>query len=146
MSSYRKEIACYLFDSMWQTMALLVCGALASICLSAYLSPDLVRDVLSREMNVGLIVLAVIIGFLTPGPRYIVYPLLALLVSQGMDVGLVVAYLSGDVLIEPSVVFLEIDRLGIGFFFRRLFISVAVATLAGLMASFVFSYLGMKLR
>jgi len=83
------------------------------------------------------ILYAALIGFISPGPRYILYPLLATLKEYGMSTGVIIALISGHVLIEPSTFFVELGFFGYRFPLKRFFISLLVTFIAGLLTTII---------
>ncbi|MCA9734065.1 MAG: hypothetical protein H6696_04015 [Deferribacteres bacterium] len=127
----------YFFYQTRKTLFLVGAGLLFALTLSSFIDEHMV-DALKQNISVPLQILyAELIGFVSPGPRYILYPLLATLHDYGIGTGVIVALISGHVLIEPSTFFVEIGFFGYRFPLKRFFISLVVTFLAGLLTTFL---------
>ena len=124
----------------------LVCaGILFAIALSAFVTHDLIDALKQKISSPVLILYAEIIGFLSPGPRYIIYPFLVKLKEFGLGAGVIVALISGHVLIEPSTAFMEAAFFGYRFPIKRFFISFVLTFLLGLFTLFLTDYVGWRI-
>ena len=80
---------------------------LFAITLSSLINIESIA-LLNKKISLPLQILyAELIGFISPGPRYILYPILIKLQEFGINIGVIIALISGHVLIEPSTVFVE---------------------------------------
>ncbi|MEA2096344.1 MAG: hypothetical protein U9P73_06605 [Candidatus Cloacimonadota bacterium] len=84
---------------------------------------------------------AELLGFISPGPRYIIYPILIKLQEFGINVGVIVALISGHVLIEPSTFFVEAGFFGLRFPIKRFAVSLIVTYMAGVITVFIGNFL-----
>lgn len=75
---------------------------------------------------------ASVIGICTPGPLLAYLPLLKTLKDKKIPISILVAFITGQTLIGPMRVFLEIGYFGISFFTYRLVISFLIAILVAL--------------
>ncbi len=80
---------------------------------------------------------AEVAGFLSPGPRYILYPILATLKELGVSTGVIIALISGHVLIEPSTFFVESGFFGFRFPLKRFIVALVITFLAGYVTTFI---------
>lgn len=76
---------------------------------------------------------ATFLGILTPGPVYAVYPILFTLKRKGIHNSILVSYITGQTIIGPARVPLEVGLLGTKFFLYRLFLAVILGPLAGIL-------------
>jgi len=91
---------------------------------------------LKQKISIPLqIFYAELIGFISPGPRYILYPILATLQELGVGTGIIIALISGHVLIEPSTFFIEIGFFGYRFPVKRFVVSLVITYFAGLVTT-----------
>lgn len=96
--------------------------------------------VLSLQNSIYLplqILYAELVGFISPGPRYILYPILATLKDLGVSTGVIVALISGHVLIEPSTFFVESGFFGFRFPLKRFIVAFIITFLAGFVTTFI---------
>jgi len=120
----------------------LVCaGLLFAITLGSLMKIEVV-NVLKQSIPLPLqIFYAELLGFISPGPRYIIYPILIKLQEFGVNLGVIIALISGHVLIEPSTFFVEVGFFGYRFPFKRFTVSLIVTYLAGAITVFVGKFL-----
>lgn len=116
---------------------MIAAGLLFALALGSYIEPNVVES-LKAAINRPLQVLyAELIGFVSPGPRYILYPILIKLKEYGISTGVIIALISGHVLIEPSTGFVESGLLGYKFPLKRFIASFIITYLSGLITLFV---------
>jgi len=128
-----------------KTFVLTFAGLLFAIALSAFVTHDLINALKQRISDPVLILYAETIGFISPGPRYIIYPLLVKLKDLGIGAGIIVAFISGHVLIEPSTALLEVAFFGYRFPVKRFIISFVLVFLIGLFTVFITDFVGWKI-
>jgi len=132
-------------ESSLKIFVLVGAGILFAIALSAFVTHDLIDALQQRISSPVLILYAEIIGFVSPGPRYIIYPFLVKLKDFGLGAGVIVALISGHVLIEPSTAFVEAAFFGYKFPVKRFFISFVLVFLLGLFTVFLTDYVGWRI-
>ncbi|MFP4459096.1 MAG: hypothetical protein ACLFSQ_05875 [Candidatus Zixiibacteriota bacterium] len=140
-----KEISDYTLQKLWKTMFLITMGILFATSISAFLNHDMISSIQNDLPFVFRIILAEIIGFIAPGPRFIIYPIMDELISFGVRGYILVALISGHVIIEPVTMFMEFGFFGISFPMKR--IAVALVTIFGIafFAWFLTIKMGMSL-
>lgn len=131
-----------LFASIARTLFLITGGVLFAAALGSYLSPDWIHSVQQETNSFLLLVYATLGGFAAPGPRYALYPVLARLAKLGLNPALIVALISGHVLIEPSTFLIEIGLFGLRFPLKRFAVSLVVAIAMGLLTMLISQALG----
>lgn len=132
-----RDILFYFNNKFWRTLFLVSAGVLFAITLSSLINIETV-NILKQKIVLPLqIIYASLIGFISPGPRYILYPILIKMRDFGIDLGVIIALISGHVLIEPSTVLVEAGFFGIRFPIKRFIASLFVTFLAGLLSSFL---------
>ncbi len=102
-----------------------------------FLSVNFISNLQNNVATPLQIVYAEIIGFISPGPRYILYPILATLKELGISTGVIIALISGHVLIEPSTFFVESGFFGFRFPLKRFVIAFIITFLAGYITTFI---------
>jgi len=120
-------------------------GILFASSLSAFVSPDMIKTLGDGVNEVLGIAVATFVGFVLPGPRYVLYPVFVELYQAGVGPAILVAFISGHVLIEPSTFFVETGFLGWRFSVKRLAVSFVVTVFAGLLTIFIYRYVGWKI-
>jgi len=130
-----KKILLYFNQKLWRTLFLVCAGVLFAVTLSSLINIESV-NLLKQKVALPLqIIYAELIGFISPGPRYILYPILIKLQEFGVNIGVIIALISGHVLIEPSTVFVEAGFFGYRFPIKRFVVSLIVTFLAGMLSS-----------
>ena len=136
-----KKILSYYNKKLWRTLFLVFAGVLFAITLGSLMNIEVV-NVLKQKIPLPLQLLyAELLGFISPGPRYIIYPLLIKLHEFGINIGVIVALISGHVLIEPSTFFVEAGFFGFRFPVKRFAVSLVVTYIAGAVTVFVGKFL-----
>lgn len=132
-----KEISNYFFNRLWRTLILVSAGLFFALTLGSFLDVDIVSS-LQNNISISLqIIYAELVGFLSPGPRYILYPILATLKDLGVSTGVIIALISGHVLIEPSTFFVESGFFGFRFPLKRFIVAFIITFLAGFVTTFI---------
>jgi len=136
-----KEAFLYYNKKLWRTLFLVCAGLLFAITLGSLMKIEVV-NVLKQSIPLPLQLLyAELIGFISPGPRYIIYPILIKLKEFGINLGVIIALISGHVLIEPSTFFVEVGFFGIRFPIKRFAVSLVITYLAGVITIFAGRFL-----
>lgn len=131
----------YFNQKLWRTLFLVAAGVLFAITISSLINIESV-NILKQKVALPIqIVYAELIGFISPGPRYILYPILIKLRDFGMNIGVIIALISGHVLIEPSTVFVEAGFFGYRFPIKRFVVSLIVTFLAGMLSSILGNFI-----
>ena len=112
-------------------------GIFFALTLGSFIDMEIVSG-LQKEISLPLqIIYAELIGFIAPGPRYILYPILATLKEAGISTSIIIALISGHVLIEPSTFFVESGFFGYKFPLKRFLAAFIVTFLAGIVTAFL---------
>lgn len=131
-----------MLTSIARTLFLLTAGVVFAIVFSSYLSPNWIRNLQEGTNSFLLLVYAALAGFVLPGPRYILYPILARLTVLGLSPAIVITLICGHVLIEPSTFFIEAGFFGFRFPVKRFLASLAIALAAGIVTMLITTNLG----
>lgn len=108
--------------------------AFASL-LQTWISSEIIATYLGGRAGLWAIFIATMLGFIIPGPRYIIYPIAAFLLSSGAGIGAVTAMICGQQMLDmPEAAFIEIKLFSFRFSVIRTAISVVAVFLAGLLA------------
>jgi len=102
--------------------------------VDAWVGRDLVtRFLTGRNLLVGLTIVTCV-GIITPGPIYSIFPLVYVLKRKGVSSHYLIAFMTGQTLMGPLRIPLELYYLGLNFFIFRLISSVILGIFAGLCA------------
>jgi uncharacterized membrane protein YraQ (UPF0718 family) len=80
---------------------------------------------------------ATILGILTPGPIYAIYPIVYSLKNKGIHNYILVSYITGQTIMGPARAPFEIGLLGTTFFVYRIVLGIIMGILAGVLYFFV---------
>jgi len=145
MITKSKDILGLFLKSLCKSLFLVGTCVVFAISLSAFITHDLINGLTANVNNPLLIVYAEMIGFISPGPRYIIYPILVQLKSFGVSPAIIIALISGHVLIEPSTVFIEAGFFGYRFPVKRFAISFIITFFAGILTMILVNYFGLRI-
>jgi uncharacterized membrane protein YraQ (UPF0718 family) len=108
-----------------------------ALTLGSFLDVNIISSLQNNISSPLQIIYAELIGFISPGPRYILYPILATLKDLGISTGVIIALISGHVLIEPSTFFVESGFFGYRFPLKRLIVAFIITFLTGFATTFI---------
>ena len=132
-----KNVSNYFFSRLWRTLILVGAGLFFALTLGSFLDVDIVSSLQNSIYLPLQILYAELVGFISPGPRYILYPILATLKDLGVSTGVIIALISGHVLIEPSTFFVESGFFGFRFPLKRFIVAFIITFLAGFVTTFI---------
>ncbi|MHA1945507.1 MAG: permease [Candidatus Hodarchaeales archaeon] len=133
----RKSLNIMLMTTPFLIAALVLMGL-----FSVLIEPQMVKDLLGEEQGLSAYVIATLIGFPLPGPRYAIYPLIQELINDGASIGVAATIISGQQIIDvPEGFLLEIKLLGWRFFIIRTISAVIIVFLLGLIIGTIFLYI-----
>lgn len=113
-----------------KVLPILVVAIVVSQIVQSYIPKDKIKDIFKE--NKKNILKSSLIGIATPGPLLAFLPLLRTLKEKGMPISLVVAFITGQTLVGPMRLFLEVGYFGIKFFAYRVVISLIIAIIIGM--------------
>lgn len=128
-----------------KSLLLTTAGLAFAISLGAFVGKGLGAELQAKVGSVWLIVTAELVGFISPGPRYVLYPILVKLAEAGVGAGAIVALIGGHVLIEPSTSLVEAGFFGWRFPVKRFVVSFVVTFLAGMLTVILETYCGLAI-
>lgn len=135
----------YVLRTLIKTLFLTSAGLALAISLGAFIREGFGTELEEKVGSSWLIVWAELIGFLSPGPRYVLYPILVKLAEAGVGAGAIVALIGGHVLIEPSTSLVEAGFFGWRFPVKRFIVSFIVTFLAGMLTVLLESRWGLDI-
>ncbi len=107
-------------------------AVLISVLIHFLLPLSFVRKYLSSNKPLYLF-FAGILGIITPGPIYAIYPIVLMLKRKGISNPILVSYITGQTIIGPARIPFEMGLFGLDFMLYRLVASLLMAPLAGLL-------------
>ncbi len=117
-----------------ETIPIFIVASFLAGWVDAWVDRDLVtRFLTGRSLLVGLIIVTCV-GIITPGPIYSIFPIVYVLKRKGVDSHYLIAFMTGQTLMGPLRIPLELHYLGLNFFIFRLISSVILGIFAGLCA------------
>lgn len=117
-----------------ETIPIFIVASFLAGWMDAWIDRDLVtRFLTGRNLLVGLAIVTCV-GIITPGPIYSIFPLVYVLKKKGVDSHYLIAFMTGQTLMGPLRIPLELYYLGLNFFIFRLISSVILGIFAGLCA------------
>jgi len=131
--------------TLWRTLFVVGAGALFSVALGAFIRPDAVSALKAKVRYPLQVIYAELIGFISPGPRYVSYPILVKLKELGVDAGIIIALISSHVLIEPSTSLMEAGFFGYRFPVKRFLVSLILVFLAVMFTKLLVDCFGWRL-
>ena len=141
----KASVGTYTMESFRKTIFLVACGLVFAISLGAFVKEGLGADLEERVGTRWMIVWAELIGFISPGPRYVLYPILVKLAEAGVGAGAIIALIGGHVLIEPSTSLLEGGFFGWRFPVKRFIVSFVITFLAGTLTVLLETHYGLDI-
>jgi uncharacterized membrane protein YraQ (UPF0718 family) len=130
-----QRVGCALSENVGLIVKILLLSIVAvfiSVAIHYLVWPEFVQRRLQGN-RFRYLVLAGMLGILTPGPVYAVYPIVLALKHKGVQNPILVSYITGQTIIGPARVPFEVGLFGIDFFAFRLFLAVLMAPAAGLL-------------
>jgi len=112
-------------ENFLKILPIIVAAIIAAQVIKVYLPEDKVKS--SFKENEKNIVKASAIGIATPGPLLAFLPLLKSLKEKSLPLSIIVAFITGQTLIGPMRLFLEVGYFGILFFVYRVIIAFLIA-------------------
>ncbi len=117
-----------------ETLPIFIVASFLAGWVDAWIDRDLItRFLTGRNLLVGLIIVTCV-GIITPGPIYSIFPIVYVLKKKGVDSHYLIAFMTGQTLMGPLRIPLELHYLGLNFFIFRLISSVVLGIFAGLCA------------
>lgn len=113
-------------------LLLSIVAVLISVAIDCLAPPDFAQTHLQGN-KLRYLVYAALLGILTPGPVYAVYPVVLALKNKGVQNPILVSYITGQTIIGPARIPFEVGLFGIDFFAYRLVLAVVIGPLAGLL-------------
>ena len=121
-------------DNLIETIPIFIVASLLAGWVDAWVDKDIVTRFFHERNLLRSLVVISILGILTPGPIYSIFPIVWVLRKKGIGSHYLIAYMTGQTLMGPMRVPLELHYLGVTFFLFRVISSVLMGVFAGLCA------------
>ena len=131
--SFQKNMVTILSQNreiIFKTLYLTIFATLISTIIHFSIPSDFAERHLKQNKIVYLFY-ATLLGILTPGPVYAIYPIVLTLKSKGIKNPLLVSYLAGQTIIGPARIPFELGFFGLKFLLYRIFLALIVGPLSG---------------
>jgi uncharacterized membrane protein YraQ (UPF0718 family) len=127
------EVAAKLRENVGINLQVLLYTVIAVIISTAvyFLIPDDFAQRYLTKNKFRYFLYATVFGIMTPGPVYAMYPIVFSLRKKGIQNHILVSYITGQTMIGPARISLEVGLLGFNFFIWRVILSLFMGTLAG---------------
>jgi len=132
------------FDISFKILYLTCFAVVISTSIHFFVPADFVRDKL-KDNKVKYLFYASVLGILTPGPVYAIYPILLVMKKKGINNAILVSYITGQTIIGPARIPFEVGLFGIEFFLYRVALSLFMAPLAGVLYVFISKFIPDKI-
>lgn len=119
-----------------KTMGLTVLAVGISVAIHFLVPDDFAERYLSgRRLRhwLAYLLYATVLGILTPGPVYAIYPIVLALKQKGVKNTILVSYITGQTIIGPARIPFEVGLFGLDFFVYRFLLAVPMGVFAGLL-------------
>jgi len=130
-----QRIWCALADNLNLILWVLFLGLIVAIVATTanHLIPVQFAQRHLTQNKLSYLFLAGLFGVLTPGPIYAIYPIILILKKKGIHNSILVSYITGQTIIGPARIPLEVGLLGPKFFGYRLALALVFSPLAGVL-------------
>ena len=102
-----------------------------------FLIPENFAEKHLRDNKLSHLFYATLLGVLTPGPVYAIYPIVMVLKKKGIKNPIIVAFLTGQTVIGPARAPFEIGFFGLKFYIYRIFLALIMGPIAALLFIFL---------
>ncbi|MDP8204049.1 MAG: permease [Candidatus Tenebribacter mawsonii] len=102
-----------------------------------FLIPENFAEKHLRDNKLSHLFYATLLGVLTPGPVYAIYPIVIVLKKKGIKNPILVAFLTGQTIIGPARAPFEIGFFGLKFYIYRILLALIMGPIAALLFIFL---------
>lgn len=138
-----------LTDDLWllaDVLPKVVAGCLIAVFLTYLMPKELVARWVGEESGFSGLVIASVLGAITPGGPFTIYPIAGAFLAVGADGGAVVAFVTSWTLIGfTRAVVWEMAFFGPHFVFWRIVLSLPLPIIAGILARYAIRAFSLKL-
>ncbi len=140
MEEKEKKFSKVFWPEFFRAFVLVAGFSLFAFSFSAFADEGLFKLINTKIAPFFQIIIAEIVGFLAPGPRYWIYPVLRVLAKSGVEAAVIIALIGGHVLIEPATSILEAGYFGWRFPLKRFIASFIVIYILGVLTLLLTNY------
>jgi uncharacterized membrane protein YraQ (UPF0718 family) len=146
LHSYTRQVIDEVFFLIIKLLPYLFIGSLISTAIKQYISAEKLKKWISGKNYFYAVVVATLLGIVSPVGSYVVIPLSAALVAAGLPLSPVVAFMVSSPLINPGLFILTFGALGPEMAIARCLSAFIIGVSAGLITQFALShkYIGIK--
>jgi uncharacterized membrane protein YraQ (UPF0718 family) len=102
-----------------------------------FLIPENFAEKHLHDSKLSHLFYATLLGVLTPGPVYTIYPIVIVLKKKGVQNPILVAFLTGQTIIGPARAPFEIGLFGFKFYIYRILLALIMGPIAALLFIFL---------
>ncbi|MEA2096345.1 MAG: permease [Candidatus Cloacimonadota bacterium] len=102
-----------------------------------FLIPENFAEKHLHDSKLSHLFYATLLGVLTPGPVYAIYPIVIVLKKKGIQNPILVAFLTGQTIIGPARAPFEIGFFGLKFYIYRILLALIMGPIAALLFIFL---------
>ena len=125
----------FAIDNIIELTMIFIFACLLAGLIDVYVEKEMIIKLFNPERrDITNYFIATILGIITPGPVYSIFPIVLVLKKKGARTDFIISYLTGQTLMGPMRVPLEIWFLGWWFFIYRAFVTVIIGVLAGILS------------
>ena len=111
-----------------------------------WVDKDLVVRLFKKTGTIGGLVVITILGVITPGPIFAMFPVVLVLARKGVESHFLVAFIAGQTMMGPMRLPLELVYLGVEFLIVLAILSIVMGVVSGLLTLPVSNWLNNDLK
>jgi uncharacterized membrane protein YraQ (UPF0718 family) len=148
LHSYTKKVIDEIIFLIIQLLPYLIIGIIISTVIKQYASAENLKKIISGKNTIISILVASLLGIVSPLGSYVVIPLSAALVTAGLPLSPMVAFMVSSPLINPGLFLLTLGAFGPEMAIMRCVSAFLLGISAGFITQFAISqkYLGVRLQ
>jgi uncharacterized protein len=131
LHSYTKRVIEEIIDLVIQLLPYLVLGILISTLIKQYISSERLKRILLGKNVYWAILLAALLGIISPLGTYVIIPLSAALIAVGLPIAPIITFMITSPLINPGIFILTWGALGPEMAIARVISSFIIGISAG---------------
>lgn len=135
--SYTQKILIEALDLLHQLWPYLVVGIILSSLVKVFVSRQAIAGIFTSKRNNITIILAALLGVLSPLGSYIIIPLSAALLVVGIPMPVLMALMVSSPIINPNLFFLTAGAMGYEMAIMRVFSAFLLGVSAGYLTQFL---------
>jgi uncharacterized protein len=140
LHSYTKQVIDEVIFLILELLPYLLIGILISTLIKQYLSAEKLKNILSGKNIYIAILIASLLGIVSPLGAYVVIPLSAALIAAGLPVSPIVAFMVSSPLINPGLFILTWGALGLEMAIARVISALFIGIAAGVITQIAINH------